>query len=92
MDLPASVANKRLTVLVSPLDATYKKQGGGSRLWLVNQESDKDFLSSSDKPCLTIGSDDRPVPIMSGHESRVTSRRVAPLSSECYDLVFHDPC
>ncbi len=27
-----------------------------------------------------------------GHESTVTSPRVAALPSECYDLVFHDPC
>jgi len=27
MDLPASVANKRLTVELDPLDATYRKQG-----------------------------------------------------------------
>jgi len=26
------------------------------------------------------------------HESRTTSRRVAALPSECYDLVFHDSC
>src|SRR6267378_1655388 len=31
MDLPASVGNKRLTVWLSPLAATYKKQGGGAR-------------------------------------------------------------
>jgi hypothetical protein len=30
MDLPASVANKRLTAWLNPLDATLaKKQGGG---------------------------------------------------------------
>ncbi len=26
------------------------------------------------------------------HEARTTSRRVAAVPSECYDLVFHDPC
>src|ERR1700682_6387297 len=32
MGLPASVANKRLTVLLSPLDATLTKNKGGARL------------------------------------------------------------
>jgi hypothetical protein len=35
MDLPASVANKRLTVRVSPLDATLTKNRGRSVLWLT---------------------------------------------------------
>ncbi len=36
MDLPASVANKRLTAWLSPLDATLTKTGGWGRL-MVNQ-------------------------------------------------------
>src|ERR1700720_3234574 len=46
MDLPASVANKRLTVLVNPLDATYKKQGGLGVLWLTRFASKIDVLTN----------------------------------------------
>src|SRR5260370_41659880 len=36
MDLPASVANKKFTVCLSPLDATFTKtREEGSRLWLT---------------------------------------------------------
>ncbi len=35
MDLPASVANKRLTVGLSPLDATLTKNKGRRTLWLT---------------------------------------------------------
>jgi len=35
MDLPASVANKRLTPQLSPLDATYKKHRWVRVLWLT---------------------------------------------------------
>src|SRR6266576_1688233 len=38
------------------------------------------------------GSEDRPTPTVSGHESPVTSPPVAAPPSGCYDLVFHDPC
>src|SRR5260370_36766172 len=38
MDLPASVANKRLTVWLNPLDPTLTKNTGkGSRLWLTTR-------------------------------------------------------
>jgi len=92
MDSLASVANKGLTERLNPLDATYKKHGEGSRLWLTRHPlKDSGPLSASADPVGTIGSEDQTVPTMSGHESRVTSRRVAPLRSECYDLVFYDP-
>jgi hypothetical protein len=88
MDIPASVANKGLNCLAKPFRCnTYKKHGGkGSRLWLTRNPIRITVLSNHRERRSTC------VPTMSGHESRVTSRRVAPLPSECYDLVFHDPC
>jgi hypothetical protein len=43
MDLPASVANKRLTARLSPLDATLIKNRGGGVPVMVNQISDKEI-------------------------------------------------
>src|SRR4029077_19391925 len=41
MKIPVSVANKRLTVRPSPLDATHtQNMGGGSRLWLTRHASE----------------------------------------------------
>ena len=42
MDLPASVANKRLTALLNPLDTTLTKNIGGGPV-IVNQTSDKEI-------------------------------------------------
>ncbi len=88
-DLPASVANKRLTVWLSPLDATLTKNTGVGVSVMVNQESNKNHCPKRppgaridlSEPCRATN-----------HESRITSLLVAPLPSECYDLVFHDPC
>ena len=46
MDLPASVANKRLTVRVNPLDATLTKNRGLGVLWLTRFASKIDVLTN----------------------------------------------
>ncbi len=87
MELPASVANKGLTVWLSPLDATLTKNMGVGVPVMVNQESDKDHCPK------------RPpgAKIDLSRPCRATNRellpnRVAALPPGCYDLVFHDPC
>jgi hypothetical protein len=59
---------------------------------MVNQQSDNDCRPESaaaEERRLTCPNHVRPA---ANHKSRVTSSRVAAFPSECYDLVFHDPC
>ena len=59
----------------------------GLGYFMVDQESDKDHCREPPS-----GTKIDRVPTMSRHESPVTSTLVAAFPSECYDLVFHDPC
>jgi hypothetical protein len=86
-DLLASVANKRLTVSLNPLDATLTKNKGVGVSVMVNQKSNKNHCS--ERPSERGSTSPRPC---RGHESKVTSPCVAAFPPECYDLVFHDPC
>ncbi|SRR6266852_599434 len=64
---------------------TYKKQVSV----MVNQVSDNDHRP--ERPCgakIDLSRQCR----ATNHESPVTSPLVAAFPSECYDLVFHDPC
>ena len=85
--LLASVANKRLTVSLSPLDATLTKNKGVGVSVMVNQKSNKNHCS--ERPSERGSTSPRPC---RGHESKVTSPCVAAFPPGCYDLVFHDPC
>jgi len=79
---------------------TYKKHGGRGPV-MVNQISANGFRSSNDERCLRVPTRfwdhrERGSTCPNHVGTRITNRespfrRVAPLPSECYDLVFHDP-
>ena len=76
MELSLSAANKGLTEILTPLDATLAKNTGAGGLLLLTRN------------LKTLSSNCRPAPILSGLQ--VTFPQVAALLPECYDLVFHD--
>src|SRR5882724_3482501 len=60
MDLPASVANKRLTAELSPLDATLTKNTGGGGVLLLTRNLQKEFYPeehADEGPLLESGGD-----------------------------------
>jgi hypothetical protein len=76
-------------IALSPLAATLTKNtrvGVSVILWLTRNPIRITVVSNHREPRSTC------VPTMSRHESPVTSTLVAAFPSECYDLVFHDPC
>ena len=77
MDLPACVANKRLTVLLNSLDATLTKTGGGGLLVMLTKVTGGVSL-----PCAATGShwERRSICPMPSHESasHISSSHVSP--------------
>jgi hypothetical protein len=83
IDLPASVANKRLTVLAKLFRCnTYEKHGGGVPV-MVNQESDKDHCPERSSGAKI----DVSRPCRAANRESL-SNWVAAFSYGCYDLVF----